>query len=305
MEKLSNILVYHWQGWKGFLISHIVTDYCQYEAGYEDDIGTLNNALTPNIKAVLLQINLSKSKYFPKHRAELIQAMRDRGLIVLNKAIDDITKSYLHQILENAGIPNLKAGVNGKADEYLFVKTNLNWGGEVEQRLFTELKQQFVDSVVARPIERHDQYYIVRREDLMAEIWQDKSIVIERYVSNAENSFYRIYTFGDAVVVVKAYSYELIKKISGNSNDQNYCYDREDIVSGKTALPEKLQQTIRQFLVNVELDYFCLDIVHDMENFFVIDLNLTPYSGVQSQTSDVVNFLRQGAHQYVKRLKSQ
>ena len=33
--KLTNVLVYHWRAWHGFLISHLVAGYCQLEAQSE------------------------------------------------------------------------------------------------------------------------------------------------------------------------------------------------------------------------------------------------------------------------------
>ena len=57
--------------------------------------------------------------------------------------------------------------------------------------------------------------------------------------------------------------------------------------------------------MNIALDYFCLDIVHDTNEFFIIDLNLTPWSGVQEQSKDATEFLCQGANSYLKHLNNE
>ncbi len=300
VAKLANVLVYEWQAWSGFLISHLIADYCRKEAGFEDDIDDLKDALSPNIKAVLPQICLSRSIHFPGKRAELIKDLRARGLLVLNQAVTDITKRNLHALVYAAGISEARACEEGDPSEFLFIKSNLNWGGEAEQRLPENLQGKF-EGFAKRSIDKHDQYYIAQRKDLDPETWHDDSIVIERYIQNDENSFYRVYAFGDAVVIVKGYTIDLIKKLCGDKRDVNCFHTREEIAQGRTALPARLNNTLKKFLQQVPLDYFCLDIVHDRENYFVIDLNLTPWSGEQEQTREAAEFLCQGAHRYIKR----
>ena len=300
MPKLSNVLVYEWQAWKGFLISHLIADYCRIEAAFDDELDDLENALSPNIKAVLLQINLSRSKYFPAKRAKLIKGLQDRGLLVLNHAVGDITKKNLHTLLGTVGISAAKATVEGNPEEFLFIKSNLNWGGVAEQRLPESIREKF-DEPTGMSIKKHDQYYLAQRQDLTPEHWQDESIVIEKYIVNRENSFYRIYAFGDALVIVKAHTIDLIKKISGDKNDINYFYNKEEIIQNKTSLPLNLNKILRQFVLNIPLDYFCLDVVHNINDYFIIDLNLTPWSGVQDQSQEATEFLCQGAHCYLKR----
>ena len=49
---------------------------------------------------------------------------------------------------------------------------------------------------------------------LNADIWNDPAIVIEKYIANAENSFYRVYFSGGRVIIVKAFSPGPIKKLT-------------------------------------------------------------------------------------------
>ncbi|MFT4924979.1 MAG: hypothetical protein ACI8WB_001069 [Phenylobacterium sp.] len=300
MATLSNVLVYHWRAWPGFLISHLVDKSNQLPARYEDDISQFEQALTANIKAVLLQINLSRSEHFPELRSQLISDLQQRGLLVLNQFVGDITKHNLHKMLHAAEVPNVKVPQQGDGDEWLFVKTNLNWGGEIEQSLPTALLPRFSDSS-PRTLQRHNQYYKRQRKNLAPSLWQDDSVVIEKYIDNPEDSFYRVYAFGNAVVVVKAHSKDLVKKISGDDRDCNYFYRRDQIINDKTQLPVNLQHTIAQFLRNIRLDYFCLDIVHNQTDYYVIDLNLTPYAGIKDQTTEATEYLIAGANDYIDR----
>jgi len=296
---LDNILIYHWQAWHGFLISHLVADYCQIEAQYEDDIGTLETQLTPNISAVLFQINLTYSHGFPAQRSAMIHALKQRNIHVLNLNVDDISKRNLHYLLEKAGLRSAKDNQFGANSELLFIKSNLNWGGEVEQRLPGTLnKCQFAYQHAL--VQGWDKYYSARRADIDPLLWSDHSIVIERLIKNSEQSFFRVYRFGDAIVVVKAHSPALIKKVIHHTDDINYYFTKNQIMNQSCNIPVALQDNIRSFIYHYPLAYFCLDIVHDMQDYFIVDLNLTPYSGVQQQQIEATTFLVKGARQYIK-----
>lgn len=294
MNKVDTILVYHWRAWRGFLISHLIADYCHVEANYDDDFSCLDKVLTPNIKAVLPQINLTDYSLFPKQRNQIIERLKARDIKVLNTQIVDISKHNLHRLLQNAGLRCAKASQSGDPDEDLFIKTNLNWGGELERRLPAELVPKFYDEQNSL-VQHWNEYYLRRRHEIPTEHWQNANIVIEKYIYNNENSFFRVYCFGESVVIVKAYNNALIKKIGNHDRDSNICCYRNELSSGIAGLPDDLVQTIHGFITAYPLDYFCLDIVHDMQQHYIIDLNLTPYSGEHEQSSQATEFMREGA----------
>ena len=297
--KLSNILVYEWEAWKGFLISHLMADYCHISASYTDTPAYIERFLSPNIKAFLWQINLSKQHAYPPARVAIITYLEQCGIKVLNAKVTDITKSGLHQLLSSVGIQSTRATSDIDPDAPLFVKSNLNWGGEVEQRLPTQInKRLFGDQ--PRAITAFDQYYITTKAKLDTAAWQDDSIVIERYISNQDDSFYRVYGFGEALVVVKAHSHSVIKKIAGDQRDKNLYIYKSDLKKPDTELPDNLKTLLDKFTSRVAIDYFCLDIVHDTKNFYIVDFNTTPYSGTEPQTSSACDHLMQGARELVR-----
>lgn len=298
MLKIDNILVYHWHAWKGFLISHLVADYCQLEVRYEDNFQDLEKYLTPNIQAVLLQINLSCPGQFPAKRQLLINALRKRNIRVLNTEIDNITKRNLYSVLDQASLKSTKAHKTGPVDQMLFIKSNLNAGGIAEQRLPVELQNALLPE--EKPVLGNGQdYFMAKRGDISPELWADSNIVIENYIYNPENSFFRVYVFGSSLVVVKAHSPALIKKISGHHHDTNLFFKRQEILSQKTELPAALQTTIKAFCIHHPLAYFCLDIVHDNHDYYIVDLNLTPYAGMDEQNTEALVFLSEGAYDYL------
>ena len=298
--RLSNILVYEWKAWDGFLISKLVEDRCRVTVSFSDDFARLDSAITPEIEVVLFQINLTMSHQFPQHRQHLIESLRDRGLKVFNCAIDDITKRNLHTLLNEAGIPSAKAEREGNPTELLFIKSNLNWGGEKESGISASELEKYGVDVPGNRINQHSSYYTTMRKYLPEEVWEDSTVVVERYVENPENSFYRVYKIGQSIVVVKAHAPELIKKISGHKDDINHLFSKDAILLNDTHLPRNLQRVIRQFLLNIDLEYFCLDLVHDMNNFYIIDLNLTPFHGSHDANPVVNNFMIKGILQQIK-----
>ncbi len=304
MSKLDNLLVYHWHAWEGYLISHLVADYCHIAADYDDKPEKLLRQLTPNIKAVLFQINLSRSADFPQCRSELVMALQARGIKVLNTLISDISKHHLHYLLDYAGLRSAKAGKLGNSDERLFIKSNLNWGGGPEQRLPNEIKHRLIENNTPR-ISRWDEYAILKRSEIPLAYWQDNSVVIEKYIENTDNSFYRMYCFGDSIVIVKAHSQSIIKKIGNHPRDTNYHLDRQTLLNASHALPEDLLITLSTFITKFPLDYFCLDVVHDHERHYIIDLNLTPYSGSDEGNSAEAEFLRTGFDKFISNIRQQ
>lgn len=296
--KLDRILVYSWRAWDGFLVSHLVADHCRVEASYGDSPTEILRFVSPNILAVLPQINLSDSGIFPRAREELFQALRSLGVLLLNTEVEDIRKSSLHGLLAEAGLPSAKAERNGPPEELLFVKSNLNWGGGIELSLPSDMQKTL--KLEPRPaIDRWDRYYTVRRGDAPDALWEDASVVVETYFRNPENSFHRVYGFGDSLVVVKAHHEALVQKLNGHPLDRNHLISRGDLMRGGTDIPDCLRDAIARFITRHPLAFFCLDIVHDSRGYRIVDLNLTPWAGFSAQSEASIEFLIQGAQSWL------
>ena len=135
------------------------------------------------------------------------------------------------------------------------------------------------------------------RETLPAEIWNDPAIMIEKYIDNAENSFYRVYFSGERVIIVKAFAARIIKKLSNDPRDTNYVSDLEHLKAGRDQLElsETLKRNLVTFLEQSAVEFGCLDIVHDgYDNHYIVDLNLTPYAGKNPIDPFLTAFLRFG-----------
>jgi hypothetical protein len=121
--------------------------------------------------------------------------------------------------------------------------------------------------------------------------------VVEKYVTNDENSFYRVYFSGGQIIIVKAFAQGIIKKLSGDPRDTNFVTDLEALKTGTDGLPisETLKKDVATFVELTPAEFGCIDIVHDgRDHHYIIDLNLTPYAGTRPHDPFLTNFLRMG-----------
>jgi hypothetical protein len=246
---------------------------------------------------VCFQINLSVRHRLPLRIRDLSKQFVERGVYVVNGLVQDIRKSTLHSHLEVIGLSSAKAKPSGAADEVLFVKTNLNYGGELERWVPAEdIAAGGLENLVSNDLSAY-QYKTVERGMIEEGIWTDPSIVVEKYVTNDENSFYRVYFSGKQIIIVKAFAPQIIKKLSGDSRDTNFVTDLESLRAGTDDLEisEMLRHDVATFVELTPVEFGCIDIVHDgRDHHYIIDLNLTPYAGTTPHDPFLTKFLRMG-----------
>ena len=81
----------------------------------------------------------------------------------------------------------------------------------------------------------------------------------------------------------------------GHRNDYNICVGIDELAQGAADLPQGLQDVLSRYAHHTGMDYFCLDVVHDLNNYYIIDLNLTPHSGDEDEAdAEGAYFLRLG-----------
>lgn len=297
--KRGAVAVLEWRAWNGFLLSHVLGENAvRIET---DPFGKFPSArfdrICESCSTVCFQINLSVRSQLPLSIGELTERFRKRGVYVVNGIVQDIRKSSLHAHLETVGLPSLKAGPSGADDEILFVKTDLNYGGELERWLPAEnIATCGFEHLVSNDMGAYH-YKTVVRGRIEEGIWTDPSIVVEKYVTNDENSFYRVYFSGKQVIIVKAFAPRIIKKLSGDPRDTNYVTDLEHLKAGTDHLElnANLKRAVATFVENTPVEFGSIDIVHDgRDNHYIIDLNLTPYAGTRTHDPFLTNFLRMG-----------
>lgn len=296
----ERVAVLEWKAWEGFLLTHVLgNDAERIEVDPFRELPSEEfDRICDSFATVCFQINLSVRGRLPLRIRDLTNRFVERGVFVVNGFVQDIRKSTLQTHLETIGLPSVKVTPSGSSHEVLFVKTNLNYGGDLERHLPPEnIAAAGFERLISPEIKGAYYYKTALRETLPAEIWNDPAIMIEKYIDNAENSFYRVYFSGERVIIVKAFAARIIKKLSNDPRDTNYVSDLEHLKTGRDELElsETLKRNLVTFLEQSAVEFGCLDIVHDgNDNFYIVDLNLTPYAGRRPIDSFLTNFLRAG-----------
>jgi hypothetical protein len=293
------VAVLEWRAWDGFLLSHVLGENAlRIETDpFSEFPATEFDRICDSCASVCFQINLSVRGQLPLPIRDLTNRFGERGVHVVNGLVQDIRKSTLHAHLEAIGLRSLKAAPSGSANELLFVKTNLNYGGELERWLPRKnIAAARFEHLISPDIGAYH-YRIAKRGELPAELWTDPAIVIEKYVNNRKNSFYRAYFSGKQIIIVECFSPGVIKKMSGDPRDTNFVTDLEHLQAGTDCLElsAALKRDVATFVERTPVEFGCVDIVHDgRDNHYVIDLNLTPYAGNRPYDPYLTDFLRCG-----------
>ncbi len=293
------VAVLEWQAWEGFLLAHVLGDKAvRIETDPFREFPTVQfDRICDSVTTVCFQINLSVRGRLPLRISDLTTRFVERGVYVVNGLVQDIRKSCLHRHLEAIGLSSLKAAPSGSSHEILFVKTDLNYGGDLERWLAPEnIATAGLQHLISPDIGAY-YYKTVERGSLQEGVWTDPAIVVEKYVTNPENSFYRVYFSGKQVVIVQAFAPGVIKKLSSDPRDTNFVTDLENLRAGTDKLPisPTLKWDVATFVENTPVEFGCIDIVHDgHDKHYIIDLNLTPYAGTRKHDLFLINFLRLG-----------
>ncbi len=295
----DRVAVLEWRAWDGFLLTQVLGDRgVRIETDPFREFPSVQfGRVCDSFMTVCFQINLSVRGRLPLRIRDLTNRFIERGIYVVNGLVQDIRKSTLHAHLEAIGLPSLKAAKSGSSDEILFVKTDLNYGGELERWLPPEsITASGLEHLISPDIGAY-RYQTVERGRLQESIWTDPAIVIEKYVANNEDSFFRVYFSGKRVIIVKAFSPGIIKKLSSDPRDTNFVTDLEHLKTGTDELPLSvtLKKEVAAFVENTPVEFGCIDIVHDgHDKHYIVDLNLTPYAGTRVYDEFLNGFLRLG-----------
>jgi hypothetical protein len=293
------ICIYDWSIWDGSLITSIWPKARRICANALESPQEVAARLPLKTKLLLIHLDISVMSAFISDVSEFIDVLRQRNIRVLNGLPLDIRKRTIQFLCRDFGLPSVTAPLRGPDEELLIVKTDLNSGGTREQRLSPTQKAQFVGTTDAGRMKGPGDYFVSRRADLLADIWNDSTLVVERYVQNPFDRFFRVYVAMDSVVISEAYTDALVKRMEGRIRRHNHFLWRQgeriygdSNVAGK--LPSRLLDIAGAFLDRFHLDYGAIDVVEsEAGEFYLVDLNKTPYWGNEKQRG-LTKHLRKG-----------
>lgn len=280
----SGISVYEWNAWNGFMFPAICPHANRIPSKIRQSNQSILDALPADTNYFLFQVNLTDSNPFFAAKEVLLETLKERNIIPLNGLLSDISKSRLQETCSTIGINTTRAERNGNENDVLIVKTNLNFGGQPELKLNGNEMQAL--NIAPPSIQIDVNYPVLYRKQIPEAIWDNKELVIEKYISNQADIFFRVYKLLNRLVISEVIDHNLIKKMpEGIPRINTYC-DATDM----SLLPEpgikhaNLLKDILAFSDAIQLDYGALDVVRsDDGQHYIIDVNPTPYWGGSGQ----------------------
>lgn len=295
----GRLAVYEWNAWELFSICEWRPNAYRIMAHPDDEVEAVVARLPPDTSDFLMHINLSRQALFPKQRGELVKALQKEGIRTWNANVTDITKRFVQRECQRLGLPTTAANPEGDPDEKLILKSDCNHGGRNERRLDLETRRRLELPPESALIDGRLDYPVMKRSELTDQ-WDDPGLVVERLIENRQGIYYRAYTIDGRLVISRFVASDLvnpIQRIEGAKARRNFLYKNYTQLVGATdsddALPARLKSVVASFLVGIQLDFGALDVVENNEgNFYIIDLNITPYWGEPGQPK-MTRFLRQ------------
>lgn len=286
-ESSSDFVVYHWGGYDRFLVRTVLPRATPIPAWTDDDADAIAARVPENARAFLFHINLSVSTRLPRRRDGLVRALTRRGITPLNAHFTDMTKRALQSACERLDIPTTRAARHGEPSELLIVKTNHNCGGRQERTLRRGRRRLLGIERPSLTITSTRSYRVLERRNVAAAWWADTSLVVERYIANARDRFYRAYVLGERVVLSEVINPRVIKKMDPGLWRRNHVLDLREgagATDESATVPAELRALVAKAIRGFGLDYGTVDVLEDAAaRFHVIDLNATPYWGKESQ----------------------
>jgi hypothetical protein len=291
--------IYDWHTWKGFLLPLIIPEATKISAVPGESFDEIVCRMPEEITDFAFHLCLSQAARLPLNRPMLIDALHKRGIRIINSKVTDVTKRQIQRLLRESGLPHTEAAPKGDPEEMLIIKTNYNYGGEAERRLSSVERGVLGVSEISNVVRNSKSYRVVKRREVTADLWCSPGIVIEKFMRNRENVFFRAYVACTHVAISKARDPALIKKMPiGIERRTAYCsrigYELT-VVESEFSVAPRLLHVLGRLIDLFELDFGAIDIALDeaTTDYYVVDVNNTPHWGNGGHKS-LLEFLREG-----------
>jgi hypothetical protein len=303
------ICAYDWSNWKGFLIRAIWPNVRRIRADFNESAQEVAQRLPRSTRILLLHLNISVLSPFIADTPSFADVLLKRNVTVLNCHPTDIRKRTLQSMCREFGLPSVATEEAGPDEEMLIVKTDFNSGGRQEQLLSPGQRAQFHFPAQVGRMKSPRDYFVGPRRDITPDIWRDPTLVVERFMNNPLNRFFRVYATVNSVVISEAYTDSSVKRMEGRIRRHNHFLWREGarIVSRATdvaMVPPRLIEVAGIFLDRFQLHYGAVDFVEsECGEFYAVDLNRTPYWGDEKQRG-MIEHLRLGFSDFLEDSRS-
>lgn len=292
------IAVYEWPAGEDCLLSAIYPDALRIRARIGERAGDVLMRVPLTVRTFIFHIDLTDSSRMPLDRQAVVDSLRIRGVNVVNGDLTDISKRRIDVVCQKLSLPRPTAPRSGDPGEPHIIKTDRNYGGLPEKDLQSadaELLSVVQPQVTAIPLN----YPIVPRREIPVGVWDDPRLVVQRYISNVHNRFFRAFVNRDRMVISVGLDAEPIKRLPWGTLRQD-CYfiggRPVDWPTPKYSDPRlrvtpELQQMVGRFCYGLRLQFGAIDIVEDDRGtHFIVDANATPGWG-RPDLAPIADFL--------------
>ena len=290
-----NVTIFDWGTRSDFLLKRLYPSARIVTANPLVDADTIVRAARENFRNPslwLFHLNISFSEQWLPHREAVIENLRNFGYHIVNGRIVDIRKSTLQKLNLDLGLPDVRVTRDDDPFMRVMVKTDYNYGGVCESKLSSvETKNSGLLDASGCSISSFDEYYVCEIGQVSEETWQDKRLVVEKYIDNDCDRFCRYYRCGGRAVLSEVINRDVIKKmVPGLPRENWYLNFGEECPVTHARVVRNAIKMCR----NLALEFGALDIVIDQDGCpYIIDVNPTPGWGLEEQ-SDMLSFLRGG-----------
>lgn len=280
----ERIVIYELHGWQGYLLAALLPDAVRLGAVVGETAGDVLRRLDRDATAFAFHLDLTRSARLPLDRPVLLRRLAGAAVGSINGAVVDISKRLVHRCCRRAGLASAAAPRHGDPDELLIVKTDYNYQGRKERLLTAEQRRRIGYPEIPAQLlaDRPFSYRVVARREVGDDIFSSPHLVVERYVTNRDHRFHRIYLAGPSLVVSAVIDASVLKKMPVGIARESYFFDLDQPLEDQP-VPARIHRaavTAARFARAARLDFGALDLVSDdTGGMFVIDVNTTPYWG--------------------------
>ena len=290
MTPQGSWVLYHWLSDSGYFLQAIVPGFTPIAAHVDDTVDGVLNAVPPDATHFAFHLNCTVTERFPEQRAGLVEALRARGVRVLNAGATDISKQRVQRVCAELGLNTVTATREGNPDELIIVKTDLNFGGDSEWALSDGQRAALGIREGSDIIWKPNHYRVLPRRELEAVWWDDLRLVRERFIVNGDGRWYRVFLFMDRLAVCELANPHEIKKVNESRVLRVWMVPLADQAAPADA-PSGLIEDIRRFVRAFPLDFGAVDLVaDDAGQHFIIDVNTT--AAYNYPIEGVVDYMR-------------
>jgi hypothetical protein len=282
------ILAYDLSRWSRFLLPMVVPGTHRMPVVMGESKDDILQRIPQDFNGLFaFHIDLTDSSRCPDDRAGLIADLLGRGIRTLNGEITNISKRFVQAACRRAGLGTTTADREGDASEILIVKTNRNYGGKPEAKLSSDVRDVLTISAHATYDRPDHGYLVAQRRDVPSGAWDDPTLVVERYIENREQLFYRVYFLCNRFAISEGRERTSIKSIGRSVRHRLLLFSLDEAGIVDAAVPPDLVPAVNAVLrfANVTgMDFGCLDLMRDdTGHFFVVDMNTTASWGNETE----------------------